>query len=252
MNESIWIGWEPREAQAFIVAQHSIRKHLSRPIPIHGLVLQDLVDRGLYTRPMTKKVNGDGHVKIVDLLSSRPDYDGAISTEFANSRFFVPHLAKTGWALFMDCDMLVRTDLAKLFDSLDPKFAVYCVKHDYQSHIGLKMDGQVNSRYHRKNWSSMVAFNCDHEANQSLPLEMVNTLPGRDLHRFCWLDDAEIGELAAGWNFLVGESEPIENPKIVHHTLGAPCMPGYENAPYADEWRSVLNEAAVAALSFGG
>jgi len=252
MSEAIYVGWEPREAQAFMVAVHSIRKHLSRPIPVRGLVLDELIASGLHRRPMNKTVNSDGHVKMIDVLSIRADYNGAISTEFANTRFFVPHLAKTGWAVFMDCDMLVRGDMAALFDQLDPKFAVYCVQHDYKTQHATKMDGQANAAYAKKNWSSVTAFNCDHPANKSLTLDALNTLPGRDLHRFCWLDDSEIGELSPTWNWLAGESEPLDNPKVVHHTLGAPCMPGYENAPFADEWRTMLNQAAAAALSFGG
>jgi len=48
----IFIGWDPREAAAFAVARSTLRHHLNLPIPIYGLVLADLIKRGLYTRPV--------------------------------------------------------------------------------------------------------------------------------------------------------------------------------------------------------
>jgi len=166
--------------------------------------------------------------------------DAPCATEFSNSRFLVPHLAGSGWALFMDCDMLVRGNIRELFDLCDPEKAVMVVKHNHQPPEGVKMDGQMQTRYARKNWSSVIAFNCDHPANKALALEMVNVLPGRDLHRFCWLEDDLIGELPVEWNWLAGHSDPAVDPKIVHHTEGSPCLPGYEDAPFADEWRAEL------------
>lgn len=227
---SVWIGFDPREAAAFAVARNSLRRHSTIPVPIHGLVLSDLREEGLYTRPHEQR-----GCQLWDVISDAP-----CATEFSNSRFLVPHLARTGWALFMDCDMLVRGNIRELFDACDPEKAVMVVKHNHQPAEGLKMDNQVQTRYNRKNWSSVVAFNCDHPANKALTLEMVNTLPGRDLHRFCWLEDDLIGELPVEWNWLAGHSDPTVDPKIVHHTDGIPSMPGYENAPYADEWREEL------------
>jgi hypothetical protein len=71
---------------------------------------------------------------------------------------------------------------------------------------------------------------------------MINTVPGRDLHAFKWLADEEIGELLPEWNYLIGHTVLPEgvDPKLVHFTEGIPSMPGYENAPYADEWRYEL------------
>lgn len=218
---------------------------MSQPVPIAGLVLDDLMDAGLYTRPTTTKINAEGRVEMVDLLSARPDYDGRIATQHANARFFVPHLAKTGWALFMDGDMLARGNLARVFERLDPKYAVYCVKHDHQPAVGTKMDGQVQTNYSRKNWSSMMIFNCDHSANKALTLEVANTVPGRDLHRFFWLEDSQIGELDPKWNFLVGHTDPAVDPELVHFTDGVPDMPGYENVAYAEEWRAELRRWAA-------
>jgi hypothetical protein len=194
-------------------------------------VLADLIQRGLYRRPIE-----DRHGVMWDVPSDAP-----MSTQHANARFLVPHLAKDGWALFMDGDMLVRADLATLFDSLDPAFAVYCVQHVHAPPPGLKMDSQIQTRYARKNWSSFMVFNCEHPANRALTLDLVNTAPGRDLHRFCWLPDGAIGELGAEWNFLV----PAVTPKVVHFTEGLPSMPGYEDALFAEEWRSELRRCAA-------
>lgn len=227
---SIWIGYDPREAAAFAVARASIKRHATIPVPIHGLVLDDLRAKGLYTRPHERR-----GCQLWDVISDAP-----CATEFSNSRFLVPHLAGSGWALFMDCDMLVRGNIRELFDLCDPEKAVMVVKHNHQPPEGVKMDGQMQTRYARKNWSSVIAFNCDHPANKALTLEMVNELPGRDLHRFCWLEDDLIGELPVEWNWLAGHSDPAVDPKIVHHTEGSPCLPGYEDAPFADEWRAEL------------
>lgn len=248
---SIWIGFDPRphEVAAFAVARDTVRRHLSQDIPVYGLVLSDLQARGLYTRPTKTRTNGDGHLEMIDELSVRPDYDGRISTQHANARFLVPHLAKRGWALFMDGDMLVRADIARLLDSLDNDYALYCVKHRYEPTATTKMDGQLQTKYPGKNQSSFMVFNCEHEANKALTVEMVNTLPGRNLHRFCWLDDSEIGALGPEWNYLVGETDAPVEPKVLHFTSGVPNMPGYENVPFADQWRHAQDEWARGALS---
>jgi len=109
----------------------------------------------------------------------------------------------------------------------------------------VKMDNQIQTRYARKNWSSVMMFNLDHPGNRRLNPHLVNSLPGRDLHRMCWLDDDEIGALGPEWNFLVGHTDPSVDPKIVHFTDGTPCMPGYENVPFADEWRGERNRWAA-------
>jgi lipopolysaccharide biosynthesis glycosyltransferase len=176
-----------------------------------------------------------------------------MSTEFAISRFLVPELAKRanqckpyGWALFMDCDVLVRGSLSPLFAQLDDEKAVYCVKHNYTPALDIKMDGQSQTVYPRKNWSSVMAINVDHPANNALTVEMVNGLPGRDLHAFCWLDDDQIGELGPEWNWLVGETQAKVDPKIVHFTQGYPGLSAaFENVEYADEWFTELERWAA-------
>ncbi len=233
MKRSIYIGYDPREADAYAVARGSLLRHLSEPISVHGLVLAQLQCDGLYTRPI-ERIAG----RLFDVKSRRPDYSGAMSTEFALSRFLVPHLAQTGWALFMDCDMLVRRDVAQLFALADPSKAVMCVQHDYMPSHREKMDGQIQTPYGRKNWSSLMLFNCDHPANAGLTLDLVNNATGKDLHQFCWLEDSHIGALPATWNFLVGESQWDADAAVVHFTSGVPSMTGYEKVAYADEWRA--------------
>lgn len=234
MKRSIYIGFDPRESAAFAIARDTIRRHLVKPIPVHGLVQSDLRRRGLYTRRETVR-----HGQRWCEISEAP-----MSTEFANSRFLVPHLAGRGLALFIDCDFMALGNIDPIFDEYDPKYAVMCVKHDHRPTDMIKMDGQTQTVYSRKNWSSCVVFNCDHPANRRLTLDMVNTLPGRDLHRFCWLEDDEIGGLDPKWNYLVGHTDKSVRPVFVHHTDGIPMMSGYEDAEYADEWWMALEQWA--------
>lgn len=244
VKRSIWIGFDPREAAAFAVAKYTMKRYLSQSIPVRGLVLSRLIERGLYKRPMEWRHPvsaglGAGNKSVMwDVLS-----EAAMSTQHANARFFVPHLAKTGWAMFCDGDILFRADAGRLFDSLDSDKAVYCVHHNYKPTNLTKMDGQVQAQYNRKNWSSVMVFNCDHPANRALTLELLNTAPGRDLHRFCWLADRDIGELDERWNHLVGHSKNI-HPFGVHFTEGVPDMEGYADVEFAAEWRDVLDEWA--------
>lgn len=167
-----------------------------------------------------------------------------MSTEFALTRFLVPHMAGEGWALFMDCDMLVRGNISRLFEEADPSKAVMVVKHDHKPDSDTKMDGQTQTRYARKNWSSVVLFNCDHPSNKELTVERVNSWRGLDLHQFKWLADHEIGELDVRWNYLVGTNtrEDCTDPAIVHFTEGLPSMPGRADCEYAKEWFDAREE----------
>jgi hypothetical protein len=229
---SIYIGFDPREADAFAVARESIRRRLNVPIPIHGIVLDEMRRKGLYRRP-TQRPNG----KLWDEIS-----EAAMSTEFAISRFLTPILAKEGWALFVDCDVLARTNVEELFRLAEVQTdkAVVCVKHNFSPPPGVKMDGQEQTRYARKNWSSVMLFNVAHPANKGLTVDLINMAPGRDLHRFCWLVDSEIGEIGPEWNFLVGYTKGVENPKIVHFTSGLPSTRGYDECEFASEWFAEL------------
>ncbi|MHB1086138.1 MAG: glycosyltransferase [Minisyncoccota bacterium] len=241
-GRSVWVGFDQREAAAYAVALTSIRQHMRDEIEINGLVLQDHQRSGLFTRPMHRDPGG----RLIDEISVRGDYDGAISTEHANLRFVVPFLAdKEGWVLFCDGDILVRADLNDLFDGLDDRFAAYCVKHDYRPADDVKMDSQRQTVYARKNWTSVWAVQPRHPAMKRLTLTMVNTLPGRDLHALSWLNDDEIGSLDPKWNWLVGHSDPEIDPALAHFTTGTPDMLGYSDVPYAEEWRSTLLDWAA-------
>lgn len=232
---SIWIGFDPRETAAFAVARETARQHVNGPIPIRGVVLDELKAKGLYTRPTEQRLG-----KTWDVISGAYN-----STEFSVSRFLVPHLARSGWALFMDCDVLVRGRLDPLLHEMNPEKAVYVVKHQYEPQEEEKMDGQVQSNYHRKNWSSVCLWNVDHPANKNLTVDIVNCLPGRDLHGFKWLQDKDIGELPPEYNYLVGHTKINTEPKVVHFTEGGPWFTGFEKVEYADEWRAALNKWAA-------
>lgn len=241
-NASIYIGWDPNEQEAFQVCRSSIERHLSAHIPIHALVLGELRQRGLYLRPheqrgitVMKDSNRERPI-MWDVVSNAP-----MSTEFANTRFFVPHLAKTGLALFLDCDILVRDDLVPLFVNFPLSKAIGCVQHKPYTPAGkIKMDGQLQTNYRRKNWSSVMMFNCDHIANRALTLALCNALPGRLLHGFAWVDDVFLHEFDPAYNHLVGEHEHDPSAKVVHFTNGGPWLPEFADVPFADEWRSYL------------
>jgi hypothetical protein len=248
---SVWIGFDTREAAAFGVTRHTLRERLTLGVPIFGLRLGVLRKQGVYNRPTETRLDEKtGHYVLWDAISDAP-----MSTEFAISRFLVPHLMTTGFtqrggfAVFMDCDMLVRANMAELFRFCEQhenrKYAAFCVKHNYQPPEGVKMDGQEQLRYARKNWTSFIVFNCDHPANKALSVELVNKLPGRDLHRLCWLDDDQVCGLDHAWNFLVGHSDPSIDPKVVHFTEGGPWFDNYRDVPFADEWRAALNRWAA-------
>jgi len=229
---TVYIGFDPRpaEVEGFAVALRSIRRRLSKPIQIKGVVLTELRSKGLYTRPTGTR---DG--RLWDVISGNP-----MATEFAISRFLVPHLAKAGWAVFADADVMARADLMELFACADKSKACMVVKHKHQPTSTTKMDGQVQTAYARKNWSSVVLWNCDHRRVRMLTPEVVNTQRGLWLHQFTWLDDSEIGELDPCWNHLVGEVQHDWNAKLVHFTTGTPNMAGHEHDQFADEWRDEL------------
>jgi hypothetical protein len=245
---SIFIGYDSRESDAFAVARESIRKRLNTPIPIYGLVLEDLKKAGLYWRPTEKRPSAADRPVLWDVISEHP-----MATEFAISRFLVPYLAKEGMALFVDADVMARGCVARLFEMTthDRSKAVWCVQHKHEQAAGTKMDGQVQTVYGRKNWSSVMIWNCDHPGAKKITPEYVNSVPGRDLHQFKFLADEEIGEIGPEWNHLVGEYPPNPDAKLVHFTLGVPSFAGYENSEFADEWLAERDRWARGMLSFG-
>jgi len=218
----VFVGYDPREDIAYQVCKHSILTKQPEA-NVRPLVQKELRDAGWYTRPKDKLA----------------------STEFTFTRFLVPELANfKGWAVFMDCDMILTTDIKELFDQADDKYAVMCVQHDYTPKEGMKMDGQKQTVYPRKNWSSVVLFNCAHPSNARLTQDMVNDpeLNGAYFHRFSWLKDEEIGELDHTWNYLVGVYDDIETPKLIHYTEGGPWFENYRNCEFSLRWKEELQD----------
>jgi lipopolysaccharide biosynthesis glycosyltransferase len=215
----IFIGWDSREDIAYQVARQSILDNTTEPVEIIPLKQKVLKSENMYWR----------------------DEDKLSSTEFTFTRFLIPELMNfNGWALFIDCDFVFVDDIKKIFKQKDDRYAVMCAKHDYTPKSSIKMDGQQQMPYPRKNWSSMMLINCGHLSNKVCNKEFVNdsSTTGQTLHRFTWLNDSEIGELNHEWNWLVGwYKEPKDGkPKAIHYTEGGPWFPKYENCEYAKEW----------------
>ncbi len=242
MSRLIWIGYDPLEHEAYKVAVGSLIEHYrgDEPLDLRALDMRELVAQGFYRRPLEER-NG----RPWDVLSAAP-----MSTTHANARFFIPRLKRGGLALFTDGDVLFRGDVDELFRMADPRYAVQCVKHKTIFDAAApKKGGAEQTLYRRKNWSSVVLWNLDHPAHVRLTDQLLNGAPGRDLHAFCWLEHYEIGELPAEWNYLVGASPFIEDPKLAHFTLGVPSVAGYESCQFADEWRAGLESARAAGLA---
>lgn len=236
----IYLGFDSRERAAYDVARASILRRTSLPkrTQVFPIELENMQRLGLLTRPVERR---DG--KLWCPISLAP-----MATEFAISRFAVPFLAKDGWTLFADSDVLCLADIGELFALADDRYAVMVVKHHHAPVETIKMDGQIQTIYPRKNWSSVVLWNCSHPANQNLTLEALNTWPGRDLHAFKWLKDEEIGELPRRWNWLVGVTENAgDEPggKLLHYTLGGPWFKDWKSAPLDEVWLAEAKEAGV-------
>lgn len=215
----IFIGYDGREAVAYHTLCHSLHTRSTIPLQISPLNRGTLAE--FYKRP-------------------RGQYD---STDFSITRFLVPFLCGyKGWALFIDSDMLCRTDIAELTEYICLRNwykAILVAKHDYVPKGETKFLGELQTKYARKNWSSFMLFN--NERCKRLTVDYVSTAPGLSLHRFDWLDDEQIGEIPLHWNWLVGEYEHNDQAKMVHFTLGGPYFKEYGDCDYAEEWRSEFN-----------
>lgn len=207
----VFIGYDPREAVAYHTCANSIIRHASRPVAIIPLALNLFEDY--------KETHTDG------------------SNQFIYSRFLVPHLMEyTGHAIFIDGDMIVRSDIVELWEQRDVTKDVQVVKHNYQTRMTEKYLGSPNENYPRKNWSSVILWNCNSFPNRQLTPDFIQRSTGAELHRFTWLDDERIGELSREWNWLPDEYGPNPNAKLLHYTLGTPCFHEFATTPQADEW----------------
>ncbi|MBL8331997.1 MAG: glycosyltransferase [Rubrivivax sp.] len=215
---SIYVGFDQREAVAYHVFCQSVIERATLPLrftPLSQAGLRGYVER-----------HTDG------------------SNAFIYTRFLVPHLMNfDGWALFADGDMVCRADIAELWALRDPTKAVQVVQHDYRTKACVKYLGNKNENYPRKNWSSVILWNCSHPAHRVLTPEFVQAQPGSYLHRFSWLPDSEIGALDAAWNWLAIEYEDNPEAKLVHYTLGTPCFRDYRDTAMAELWHDCHGRA---------
>jgi lipopolysaccharide biosynthesis glycosyltransferase len=232
---NIYIGWDAREDVAYQVCKHSIyRKAKGIDINVTALKHKELRKKGAFYRPwMTHGIDGNRY----DMFDLKP-----FSTEFSHTRFLVPFLNNyKGWALFMDCDMIFTSNVKKLFDMVDNRYACMVVKHRYNPPEGIKMDDEPQTKYYRKNWSSFVLWNCAHPKNKYLTVEKVNSATGGSLHAFDWLEDKDIGSLPFDYNWIEGNSPKASDrldwrPDVIHYTLGGPWFPEYQNVMYGELW----------------
>lgn len=215
MNDLIRIavGFDQKEAIAYHVCCQTILEKSSCPIQITPLTLNSL------------RTYEESH--------------SDASNQFIYTRFLTPYLMDfNGWALFVDGDMVCLDDIAKLWALRDDSKAVLVVKHDYKTKAKQKYLGNKNEDYPRKNWSSVILWNCSHPKNKILTPSRISNETGAFLHRFTWLEDEEIGELPKEWNWLAREYEDNYKAKLIHYTLGTPCFSEYRDSEMADLWHS--------------
>ena len=216
---NIFIGYDSKEKVAYNVLSHSIIQNSTKPVAITPIALNNLKD---------------------DFVRER---NALSSTEFSFSRFMIPHLMNyQGWALFMDCDMLMFEDISKLWRMRDDSKAIQVCKHDYTPKESKKFLGQVQTKYEKKNWSSFMLMNC--KKCTTLTPDYVNKASGLELHQFKWLEgDHLIGDLPLEWNWLVGEYEYKENVNNIHYTKGGPWFEEYAKCDYSQDWFKNLEES---------
>lgn len=207
----IFIGYDPREAIVFHVCANSIIRHSTKPVQIIPLALNLFNDY--------KETHTDG------------------SNAFIYSRFLVPYLMNfTGSAIYIDGDMIVKTDINELWNLCNNFYDVQVVKHNYKTRMPIKYLGAKNEDYPRKNWSSVILWNCRSQPNRILTPEYVMNSKGSHLHRFEWLQDERIGALPIEWNWLPDELGTNSSAKLLHYTLGAPSFKEFSNTEMAEDW----------------
>ena len=210
-NVKIYIGFDQRESVAFHTFVQSLIDHASIPLDITPLAVKTL--KGYEEKHEDK------------------------SNDFVYSRFLTPFLNDfKGWAIFVDGDMICQTDIKELLDLRDNSKALQVVKHDYKTKANQKYLGNINQDYPRKNWSSVILWNCTHTKHKILTPDFIANQTGKYLHRFSWLEDEEIGELPKEWNWLATEYPKNEQANIIHYTLGTPCFKDYRDAEMSDIW----------------
>lgn len=219
----IFIGHDRPNPVLLQTLIHSLVLRSSRPLAITPISLDHL--KGTLTRPR----------------------DPNQSTEFSFSRFLVPYLAGyEGWAIYMDNDFLARADVAELWELRDDRYAVMCVQHDYTPTAKTKFSGAVQTRYAKKNWSSLMLMNCN--GCRALTVPFVNSASGLQLHQFSWLPDERlVGALPPSWNHLAGHYPYDREAKLVHFTEGGPYFESVPHGDYADEWLNTFRKCCQSA-----
>lgn len=239
-----FIGYDPRDDLAFKVAERSMRAHTNRHVRVIPLKDHELRRWGVYWRPYEVRENG----QIIDCGDGKP-----CSTQFSFTRFCVPELARMANikepVLFTDPDVLWRGDIGDLVAAWDKSKSVMCVPHDHRPKEDVKMDGLEQTKYFRKNWSSVMLI--DSVSTTDLTLYKANNDTGAHLHALLWCPDERIGHLGHEWNHLVGYSEPNADAKLAHFTLGTPDMPGRERSEFAHEWLQYVELAELPPNMFG-
>ena len=210
---NITVGFDQREAIAYHVFCQSVIDRSSMPVSFLPLSLSTL----------------NGYIET--------HTDG--SNSFIYSRFLTPWLHNfNGWSIFADGDMICNDDIAKLWALRDPTKAVLVAKHNYKTKAKIKYLGNKNEDYPKKNWSSLILWNCEHPKNIMLTPEFLRSKDGSYLHRFTWLSDEDIGEIPLSWNWLVTEYEDSYSAQILHYTLGTPCFLEYQDSNMSEIWRA--------------
>lgn len=216
----VFIGYDPREAVAYHACVQSIIETARNPVD-------------LSFTPVTG-----------------PRRDG--SNDFIYARFLVPYLCGfSGLAVFVDGDMIVRHPIEDLFALARLDKGVCVVQHDYKTKHPVKYLGNKNEDYPRKNWSSVVLWNCGFFPNRVLTPEYVAQQTGSHLHRFGWLSDEQIGELPQEWNRLVMEQEIQPDDKLLHYTIGTPCFAEYADCDGAEHWYATYGRMIAPLESLG-
>ena len=214
----ICVGFDQRESVAYHVFCQSVLEKSSTTVSFTPLVLNS--------------------------LSKYNETHADRSNEFVYSRFLVPFLMEyAGWAIFADGDMVCRDDITKLWALRDDSKAIMVVKHDYKTTTHDKYLGNKNEDYPRKNWSSVILWNCGHPSNKCLDPQYVMSHPGSHLHRFAWLPNDLIGDISPEWNWLTTEYPDNYDAKLLHFTLGTPCFKDYWRCEMSDVWHDAYSRA---------
>jgi lipopolysaccharide biosynthesis glycosyltransferase len=217
---NIFVGFDPKESIAFHVCVNSIIEHSSKPVKIIPLCVSNI---NCYNETHTDGTNS-----------------------FVYLRFLVPHLMEyKGWSIYIDSDVILKTDINNAEQYFLYDYACAVVKHNYTTKFNKKYLNNNNINYPKKNWSSVILWNCSHPKNQTLTPELVENSEGSFLHRFSWLDDKEIFGLPLEWNWLVEEYPFKNNINLLHYTLGIPAFKDYENSMYSNDWNEQLKKTLV-------